>query len=110
MDNETTISSLRESIRAFVKERDWEHYHTPKNLAESIVIESAELLELFQWDSDPRTDDVTQELSDVIIYSLGLANALHIDVSESIRDKLEKNASKYPSEKFKGNWSKPSKE
>jgi dCTP diphosphatase len=110
MDENTSISLARLWVRDFVRKRDWEHYHTPRNLAESIVLESAELLELFQWDSTPDKDAITQELSDVIIYCLGLANALEIDISDGVKKKLAKNEERYPASRFKGNWSKPGKE
>jgi len=108
MDEDTTISSIREWVKNFVKERDWDKFQTPRNLAESIVIECAELLELFQWDSSPDDKSVVDELSDVFIYCLSLANSLNIDVSECIKSKLEEDERKYPISKFKGNLSKSS--
>jgi dCTP diphosphatase len=108
MDGDTTISSIREWVKKFVQERDWGTYQTPRNLAESMVIECAELLELFQWDSSPDDKSVVDELSDVVIYCLSLANSLNIDLSECIKAKLEKDERKYPISKFKGILSKSS--
>ena len=102
MDEDTTIASIRGLIRQFIDERDWGKYQTPRNLAECIVIEGAELLELFQWNSSPDDQGVVDELSDVIIYCLSLANSLNIDLSESVKEKLGKDERKYPISKVKG--------
>jgi NTP pyrophosphatase (non-canonical NTP hydrolase) len=93
---------LIEILRAFVAERDWGKFHTPENLAKSISIEAAELLELFQWDKPSSSDDVKDELADVLTYCLLLANAYDLDPSELVLNKLEKTKVKYPVEKAKG--------
>ena len=98
MDLDQVMSQLRE----LVKERDWEQFHTPENLAKSISIESAELLELFQWTSDVDLDDLRDELADVLTYCLLLANAVDVDPVGIVSDKLEFTKAKYPVDKAKG--------
>lgn len=88
-------------IRNFVSERDWGKYHKPGNLAKSVSIEAAELLECFQWSDEPRDGDlehVHEEIADVLIYSIMLADKLGFDLDEIIQDKMAKNAKKYPVE------------
>ncbi len=104
-DDNITLADLRARVRAFVDERDWEQFHTPKNLAVSIAIEAAELLEHFQWTDEPAPNQLPQlleELADVMIYCLTLANALDIDLSQAVIDKLALNARKYPVEVCRG--------
>lgn len=93
---------LLQVLRTFVAERDWSQFHTPENLAKSISIEAAELLELYQWKSEADTDRVREELADVITYCLLLADKYGFDVDEIILEKLEKTIQKYPVEKSKG--------
>lgn len=97
--NEETNELLKE----FVKERDWERFHTPENLAKSISIEAGELLECFQWTNDFSKEHVQEELADVLIYCTLLANQLHLDEDEIVRLKIKKNEEKYPVSKAKGN-------
>ena len=104
-DKTTNIQSLKDKVLKFVQERDWNDFHNPKNLAMSIAIESSELMEIFQWlneeesnnimDSDERVH-LQEELADIIIYCLSMANRLDIDVTGAIEDKIKKNAIKYP--------------
>lgn len=109
-DAATTVAQLREEVLTFVRERDWEQFHTPKNLSMSIAIEAAELMEHFQWlsaEQSQRLDDnarqaVSEELSDIVIYALSMANALQLDLSLAIRAKMEQNIRKYPSDKVRG--------
>jgi dCTP diphosphatase len=113
-DADTNIETLREAMRAFVAERQWEKYHTPKNLAMSLAIEAAELMEHFQWlepndslevgASPAKKAEVADELADVICYALSLANVLQIDVSHAVLEKLRKNALKYPAQRFRGRY------
>lgn len=111
-DPTTTVADLRERVRAFVADRDWERFHTPKNLAMSIAIEAAELMELFQWveptDASARTEshreELEDELADVCCYVLSLANATGIDLSSAIARKIAKNERKYPAEGFRGRF------
>ena len=96
------MDEVTKELMEFQRERDWKKFHTPENLAKSISIESAELLEHFQWQKDYEIDEVAEELADVLIYSLYMADALNLDVKEIILDKMKKNAVKYPVEKSKG--------
>lgn len=111
-DSKTTISELRQRVQKFIDDRDWSKYHNAKNLAASISIEAAELMELFQWVSDKEMDrllnntDVMQrlrdELADVIIYCLSLANVTGTDICQAVAHKLDENKHKYPAELVKG--------
>lgn len=90
-------------ILKFTKERDWERYHTPANLAKSISIEANELLECFQWnDNDYDLECVKEELADVIVYCVDLLNKLGLDADNIVNSKMDKNEKKYPIEKCKG--------
>lgn len=98
-----SLEELKAEIDAFALERDWGQFHTPANLAKSIVIESCELLECFQWNEDEYLlDDVKEELADVINYCIRLASVLDLDVRKIVLDKVEKNRIKYPVDKAKG--------
>ena len=109
-DQQTTLQELKEKMAAFVRERDWEQFHSPKNLSMSIAIEAAELMEHFQWLtleeskslSPEALADIGEELADIVLYSLSLANALHLDLAETVLAKMEKNVRKYPSDKVRG--------
>ncbi len=94
-------------IRKFTDDRDWDQFHSPVNLAKSIVIEAAELLECFQWD-DKKYDveHVKEELADVMVYCQNLADKLGVDPDEIINKKMDQNEAKYPVEKAKGNSAK----
>ena len=105
-DTQTSVKTLREEVREFVKERDWEKYHSPKSLSMSIAIEAAEIMEHFQWygteesralvkDEAMRTL-VAEEVADVIIYCLALANQAEFDISTAVRSKLESGRHRYP--------------
>ena len=96
------IMKLMDEINTFTVERDWDQFHSPVNLAKSIVIEASELLECYQWDDNADPDAVEEELADVLNYCLQLANKLNLDPIEIVRKKMKKNASKYPVEKSKG--------
>ena len=97
------MDDIKKELLIFQKERDWKKFHTPENLAKSISIEAAELLEHFQWGNDYDVTEVSEELADVLIYCMYMADSLDLDVKEIIFNKLEKNAIKYPVEKSKGN-------
>ncbi|MEJ2199912.1 MAG: nucleotide pyrophosphohydrolase [Desulfuromonadaceae bacterium] len=109
-DRDTTLQQLKERMAEFVRERDWEQYHTPKNLSMSIAIEAAELMEHFQWLTVEASQqlapealqDIGEELADIVIYSLSLANTLKLDLATTVTKKMEKNIRKYPSEKVRG--------
>lgn len=104
-DNSTNIQSLKDKVLEFVQERNWDDFHNPKNLAMSIAIEAGELMEIFQWLNEEEANNIMksdervhlqEELADVIIYCLSMANRLDIDVSTAIEDKIKKNGLKYP--------------
>ena len=109
-DSQTTLQDLKDRMASFVHERDWEQFHTPKNLAMSIAIEAAELMEHFQWLTieeskslcSDHLSDIGEELADIIIYSLSLTNTLGLDLSQIVSDKMDKNIRKYPADKVKG--------
>ena len=90
-------------IRKFTEDREWEQFHTPANLAKSIIIEAAELLECFQWnDNEYNLQHVKEELADVMVYSQNLLDALELDADEIINMKMTMNEAKYSVEKAKG--------
>ncbi len=90
-------------IRKFTEDRDWDQFHSPANLAKSIVIEAAELLECFQWsDEEYDLQHVKEELADVIVYSQNLLDKLGLDSDEIVNMKMTMNEAKYPVEKAKG--------
>jgi NTP pyrophosphatase (non-canonical NTP hydrolase) len=91
-----------QTLRTFVTEREWDQFHSPENLAKSISIEAAELLELYQWGQTPNQERVEEELADVLTYCIHLANRLGVDIDEIILSKLEKTRAKYPVERAKG--------
>ena len=91
-----------EEIRKFNEERDWDQFHTPANLAKSISIEAAELLECFQWGENYDKQAVCEELADVMNYCIVMAERLNVDIEEILLEKLQKNIEKYPVEKAKG--------
>jgi dCTP diphosphatase len=109
-DNVTTIAQLKERKAAFVREREWNQHHTPKNLSMSIAIEAAELMEKFQWCQKTEDftllakerDQIEQEVADILAYLLSFANVCNIDLSEAFERKMLINARKYPIEKTKG--------
>lgn len=90
-------------IDDFNTEREWHQFHTPANLAKSIVIEASELLELFQWQDQPKSlDNLKEELADVLSYCLMLAQHYDLDLEDILEAKIKKNALKYPTDKAKG--------
>lgn len=97
------MQELQDEIIKFQKERDWKKFHTPENLAKSISIEAAELLEHFQWGKEYDENEVADELADVMIYCMYMADSLNLDIKEIIRNKMKKNAIKYPVSKSKVN-------
>lgn len=112
MDDQTTLGELRAEVHDFVAARDWDQYHVPKNLAISIAIEAAEIMEHFQWlsveestallqDTTKRAE-VADELADVLIYCLSFANHAGIDISQAIRAKLDRNETRFPVAEVKG--------
>ena len=97
------LDVLRERIEKFNKDRDWDQFHSPANLAKSISIEANELLECFQWsDENYNIEEVKEELADVINYCLQMANKLNLDVIDIVNLKMDATEKKYPIEKAKG--------
>ncbi|NLL44472.1 MAG: nucleotide pyrophosphohydrolase [Mollicutes bacterium] len=96
------MKKLTKEIIKFTQERDWDQFHSPENLAKSISIEAGELLECFQWNSNYDFDEVCDELADVVIYCIQLANKINVDLETIVKNKMEKNKLKYPIEKAKG--------
>ena len=105
------MEELRDTIRDFNRERDWEQFHSPKNLAMALTVEAAELLEHFQWlDQEqsrnldvPKKEKVAEEIGDILIYLVNLADKLDIDPQQAAIRKIEKNREKYPVAKSWGN-------
>ena len=113
-DKQTTIQEIRSLIDSFADERDWQQFHSPKNLSMSISIEAAELIELFQWlsledakkvmESGKTRDNAIDEIADVLIYAFAFCIRNNIDISDAIRQKMKKNIKKYPKDKYKGRF------
>lgn len=113
-DETTTLAELRRIVRLFVEERDWQQFHSPKNLAMALAIEAAELMEHFQWITPEASRAVGQqpekltaigeELADVFCYLLAIANELNLDLSSTMRRKMERNAQKYPAADYRGRY------
>ena len=98
------IEKTIERIRKFTEDRDWDQFHSPANLAKSIVIEAAELLECFQWnETEYDLQHIKEELADVLVYSQNLLDKLELDADEIVNMKMEQNEAKYPVDKAKGN-------
>ncbi len=101
---------LRDALRAFAAERDWDPFHSPRNLATALAVEAAELLEPFQWLDDAQARDlppetraaVEEEMADVLLYLVRLADKLDVDLEQAARAKMARNAEKYPVEKARG--------
>ena len=112
MDPTTNFHELKETIKKFCEERDWDQYHNPKDLAIGIITEASELLEHFLWKSedevknlfdDPaKREEIEDEMADVLYFLLRLSQKYNIDLSDALLKKIRKNAEKYPIEKAKG--------
>lgn len=108
------LDDLKKEVARFIAEREWDQFHTPKNLSMSVAIEAAELMELFQWGSaDGTSPDVTEprmrerieeEVADTLIYLLSFSNRLGIDLGAAVLSKLEKNRVKYPVDRCRGHY------
>ena len=113
-DTTTTVAALRDAMSHFVAERDWERFHSPKNLSMGAAVEAAELMEHFLWiDNEPsravqndskKLGEIADEVADVACYLLAMCNTLGIDLSEAVLNKLKKNAIKYPADQYKGKY------
>jgi len=105
-----SLKELRSRLQAFVDERDWQQFHSPKNLAMAMIVEAAELVEHFQWMTEEQSRELTpekkelvsQEVADTFVYLLRIAEVLEIDIIDAANRKLELNAKKYPVEKARG--------
>jgi dCTP diphosphatase len=105
------LTQLRDALRQFAAERDWDQYHSPKNLASALAVEAAELLERFQWLTEdqsrnlppPELQKVREEMADVLNYLVRLADKLDVNLLEAARDKMKLNEQKYPADKARGN-------
>ena len=100
--NYDSINCLTNEIRKFTEKRDWDQFLSTENFVKSVVIEVGELLECFQWGQDADTEEVKEEIADVMNYCLLLSDKLGIDAGKAVYDKLQKSAAKYPVEKCKG--------
>jgi NTP pyrophosphatase (non-canonical NTP hydrolase) len=104
------LEQLRELVRQFVDERDWDQFHSPKNLASALTVEAAELLEHFQWLQHGRADElgedklkeVRHEMADVLVYLVRLADKLDVDLLAAVQEKMVLNRAKYPAEQVRG--------
>ena len=111
-DSATTVAELKTRVLAFARERDWEQFHSPKNLSMALAAESGELMEHFLWSTPEHSrviaaepakrQKIADELADVIIYALEFANVTGLDVAAAIEAKMSANAKKYPVEKARG--------
>ena len=113
-DNITTIQHLKDIVKNFVHERDWEQFHSPKNLAAKLAIEAGELLEKFVWmdskvsfeELNHNRNEIENEAADVLFVLLAFCNASHIDIAQAFLIKLQETQAKYPIEKSKGSCKK----
>jgi NTP pyrophosphatase (non-canonical NTP hydrolase) len=104
------LARLRALVREFVDERDWDQFHSPKNLASALTVEAAELLEHFQWLQNGRLDElgpdklteVRHEMADVLVYLVRLADKLEVDLMAAVQEKMVLNRAKYPAEQVRG--------
>jgi NTP pyrophosphatase (non-canonical NTP hydrolase) len=111
-DNETRIHELKEKIKDFCDERDWDQFHNAKELAVALSIEASELLEIFRWktqdevsklfDDEKKKEDISDEMADILYFLVRIAQRYNIDLTEAFDRKMEKNDKKYPVEKAKG--------
>ena len=110
MPDQSDLSMLRDKLRAFAEARDWDQFHSPKNLSMALMVEAAELMEHFQWLTEAQSSSlsaenkqaVSEELADILLYLVRLSDKLDIDLLGAALRKLEKNALKYPAEQVRG--------
>lgn len=110
MSEPSDLLMLRDKLRTFAQARDWDQFHSPKNLSMALMVEVAELMEHFQWLSEAQSgaleakqqDAVAEELADILLYLVRLADKLQVDLQQAALLKLEKNALKYPAEQVRG--------
>lgn len=110
MGDAATLEELGETVAAFVARREWEAFHNPKDLALALSVEAAELLEIFRWKGREEVgaalpalrEAIADELADVLIYALSMANAASIDLTEAVQGKLNRNEARFPVEEYRG--------
>jgi NTP pyrophosphatase (non-canonical NTP hydrolase) len=110
MNHPGDLQILRDELRAFAEARDWDQFHSPKNLNMALMVEVAELMEHFQWLTEEQSANldadkqsvVAEELADILLYLVRLSDKLGVDLKEAAHRKLEKNALKYPADKVRG--------
>ena len=113
-DTTTTVAELKQVVAEFVAERDWQQFHSPKNISMAMAIEAAELMEHFQWISmqesrevvanKEKLAEVAEEISDVLCYLLAIGNELGVDLASALRAKMVKNRQKYPASEYRGRY------
>lgn len=116
-DQKSTVADLKALLTKFVSDRDWDQFHSPKNLSMSLAIEVAELMEHFQWLTveasreivhDPaHRENISDELADCLSYILAMANTANIDLAAALESKMKKNEQKYPADKARGRYQRP---
>ena len=119
-DTQTTVEQLKARMAEFVAQREWQKYHRPKNLVMSMAIETAELMEHFQWVTHEQADElltnpesrqaVADEMADVLAFLLSLANCLKLDLAAEFERKMLKNELKYPADEVRGDYKRPKRE
>jgi len=113
-DSTAKIIDLRRAVKSFVEVREWDQFHSPKNLSMAIAVEAAELLDIFKWCSPEQSEGlakspkmraaIADELADVFIYELAFVNSIGLDLTQAVLRKLEKNNDKYPIRASKGKY------
>lgn len=114
MNQENDLNTIRDIVRVFVAERDWDQFHTPKNLASALCVEAAELMEHFQWLQHGRHDElgddklvaVRHEMADVLVYLVRMADKLGVDLGAAVVEKMALNRAKYPADRVRGDMRK----
>jgi NTP pyrophosphatase (non-canonical NTP hydrolase) len=107
---DNALIAIRDTVRTFVDERDWDQFHTPKNLSAALSVEAAELLEHFQWLASgsaaelgpAKLEQVRHEMADVLVYLVRLADKLEVDLGAAVEEKMVLNRAKYPADKVRG--------
>ncbi len=108
--SDNDLTAIRDTVRLFVAERDWDQFHTPKNLSSALCVEAAELMEHFQWLNNGRREElgeaklveVRHEMADVLVYLVRMADKLDIDLGAAVIEKMALNRAKYPADKVRG--------
>ena len=112
LDSKTTLADIKSTVGEFVDQRDWQQFHSPKNLSMALAVEAAELMEHFQWISmedsrqvDPQQlEAIGEEIADVFCYTIAMANSLQLDLASVFERKMERNRQKYPADEYRGRF------